>query len=925
MKQHRSIYTIVTLLGSSNAKVAKYSSSGISDDTKQDVTSPTNGQVNFLMASEELKQTLNNRNLQSAMEGTCESSSMSAGDLITATESILCYPMPSSGVSPIYKFGIDSSNTLSYYAYDTLIWQAVPNQQEESTACIVFGNCESPDMVFFRLQNSGSLAGYDADTIKIWDSHENVDGNGEYTAEGVFGADGSTDAAADKVSSSTLYLNDEGVFIESPGEEVTWRVLAPGWEEPTVSPVDAPTTSPVVETLEPTKNPTKRPTSSSPTTNPTSDSTVASAVNKNVGVSGMVFEDGVDSSSIVQNIVVDLYDCPDSGDPTWIVMTRTNGTGHYVLIDDNSSGSENDLSTLLVSLNITKFRAVFGGLPTGYAFSPAVSGSDVNSDGQTACWDLEVNGFGSVVWDAGVMSVDESTNAPVTQPTTAQPTTKTPSSRPTTSAPTNIPTSSIGLIGGYAFFDANNNGMRSTNTSLEPSMTNVDVELFSCGSTASNFQDDTKLAVDKTNAEGMYVFRNLTSGYYRVNVEAPDGYVVSSVWSGNRENGELTDPDAHNTVDPSTSSTNCFRVVRGNTDLSWSFGLTSDGSSSPIETPLAVPTPSPIESGEAASNATIVISGLVFYDKNENGYFEETEEAISNVDVALFDCNGVIVFVSSTDENGMYGFDNIDQGSYQVKFSPPSGYDFSNIWSGAMDEEGEPASPDANSDVDPETGLTPCETFSDPVYSLDAGMILSGDESIPTNKPTNDPKGDGTPCSGGKCSEDGMCRNVAGVCGSGLSFCNPQSVWTPDCADQKSTSPSLSPMTVTPTISGQPTSSPAPSHEPSVYTVSVCNKDGTYGMISLNSQGNGVKEQGVSFTYSLLNESGKTFEEAVSQFERELNMRLACIYFDDSCLDCGSRMIRGLSHSRKLVVEGSDVVGLSSEPADEVYLAEREC
>jgi hypothetical protein len=165
---------------------------------------------------------------------------MSAVDLINATESFLCYPMPSSGDSPIYKFGIDSSNTLSYYAYDTLIWQVIPNQQEESTACIVFGNCESPDMVFFRLQNSGSLAGYDADTIKVWDSHENVDGNGEYTAEGVFGANGPTDAVADKVSSSKLFMNDEGIFIESPEEEVTWRVLSPGWEAPTVSPTTSP-------------------------------------------------------------------------------------------------------------------------------------------------------------------------------------------------------------------------------------------------------------------------------------------------------------------------------------------------------------------------------------------------------------------------------------------------------------------------------------------------------------------------------------------------------------------------------------------------------------------------------------------------------------------------------------------------------------
>jgi hypothetical protein len=60
-------------------------------------------------------------------------------------------------------------------------------------------------------------------------------------------------------------------------------------------------------------------------------------------------------------------------------------------------------------------------------------------------------------------------------------------------------------------------------------MTNIDVQLFSCGSTAANFADDTKLAVDTTNAEGMFIFRNLTSGYYRIVADAPEGYAFSSV------------------------------------------------------------------------------------------------------------------------------------------------------------------------------------------------------------------------------------------------------------------------------------------------------------------------------------------------------------------------------------------------------------
>ena len=833
-----------------------------------------------------------NRNLQStSIQGECKSYFMSPGDLLKATESILCYPMPSSTSSPIFKFGIDSSNTLSYFIYDTVVWRAVPSSPTASTACIVFGNCDA-SMVFFRLQNGGSLVAYDADTTKIWDSHENIEGNGEYfeSGGGVFNGDGNTGYVSEKVSGSKLFLNEEGVFIESPEEEVTWRLLAPSWEAPSASPVEAPSKSPVVATTDPTGSPTTRiPVSASPTAMPTVQVEDNVATGNFLGISGRVFENDRDESDIVANLVVDLYECQGSSNPKWVIMTRTNETGHYVFKDDSTS---KDLSSLLADMNITKFRTMFGGLPTGYSFSPSVSGSDVNSDGQTSCWDLESNGKGSIVWDAGVIRVDSSTDIPISPPSTSMP----------TSAPsvlTKNPTQLNSLVGGYAFFDADNDGMRASNSSVEPTMTNIGVELFSCGSTATNMNDDIKLAADKTNAEGMYVFRNVASGYYRVIAEAPEGYAYSSIWSGNT--------NADSTVDPQTGSTPCFRVISGDTDLSWSFGLTYDDSSTSIAVSSApsvsveVPSSSPV-----VSNSTIVISGLVFYDENENGHFEDSdEETMSRVDVALFSCDGVIISVGSTDENGYFGFDNLKQASYQVMFSLPSGYQFNSMWSGEVVEEGR------YNDVDPRSGRSACKEYKVSDYSLDAGFILLSDADIPTAKPIANSKGDGTPCSGGKCLEEGMCRNVAGVCGSGLSFCNPQSVWTPECAEETNRKNPTS----SPTVSFRPSFSSAPSHLPSVNIESICNKNGSYGQTTVNNQGdeNGVKEQVVLFTYSLLNEGNLSFEDAAAQFEVELNSRLACVYFNDACLDCNTER---KTRSRKLAVDGSDVIGLSSTPLD---------
>ena len=96
---------------------------------------------------------------------------------------------------------------------------------------------------------------------------------------------------------------------------------------------------------------------------------------------------------------------------------------------------------------------------------------------------------------------------------------------------------------------------------------------------------------------------------------------------------------------------------------------------------------------------------------------------------------------------------------------------------------------------------------------------------------------------------------------------------------------------------------------------SICNKNGSYGQTTVNNQGdeNGIKEQVVLFTYSLLNEGNLSFEDAAAQFEVELNLRLACIYFDDACSECSTER---KTRSRQLAVDGSDVIGLSSTPLD---------
>ena len=303
----------------------------------------------------------------------------------------------------------------------------------------------------------------------------------------------------------------------------------------------------------------------------------------------------------------------------------------------------------------------------------------------------------------------------------------------------------------------------------------------------------------------------------------------------------------------------------------------------------------------------------------------------------LFDCNGTIQLLNETDTNGLYGFSDLEPGSYVVKFSSPTGYQMSNIWSGLKDDDGTLVAPDVDSDADPETASTACGAYEarEKIYVLDAGMFFPSNAE-PTPKPTRDPLGDGTPCSGAKCPDEKMCRNKAGICGSGLTFCTPESLWRPDCPTEEKV-PTLPPSTnvdeMPPGVPSSEPSSPLTSSSkpstmaPSVNNIpSVCNDDGSVGETSFISNGdNSESVYGVlvNYTIDLQSESGNVTKELVAQFEQELNRRMACLYFDDPCLNCESkngasaaRLRRRLPLVRKAVVDDSSVTGLSSEPDD---------
>ena len=289
------------------------------------------------------------------------------------------------------------------------------------------------------------MAAYNINRVKVWDSHEN-DGvyHYNYNEEGEEGSSSEGDVeegdesvvnkVGDKMNGSILELNESGVRIYyNDGDDedglTTWKIDSP-----------------------------------SSTQHPQQDDAQQQQQEEDVvlSVSGRVFwdtnsnnglfNDDEDSSSSTEeitfsNVVVDLYDCSTTPNE-WILVTRSNAVGEYEFTVPTSTSSNannedeeetNNLLEYLESRDISKIRAVFT-LPSSsdsdterYEFSPPSQNSDVDTNGMTSCWDLDVDGITSIVWNAGIIatSTTSESNAAEEEEAAVVTTTSIPSKSPT--------------------------------------------------------------------------------------------------------------------------------------------------------------------------------------------------------------------------------------------------------------------------------------------------------------------------------------------------------------------------------------------------------------------------------------------------------------------------------------------------------------
>jgi choice-of-anchor A domain-containing protein/uncharacterized repeat protein (TIGR01451 family) len=252
-------------------------------------------------------------------------------------------------------------------------------------------------------------------------------------------------------------------------------------------------------------------------------------------------------------------------------------------------------------------------------------------------------------------------------------------------------------IGNYVWNDVNQDGIQNSN---ESGLSNITIQLYTCNNVLT--------ATTTTDNFGAYYFENVTPGDYYVKFTLPNGYVFSPKNSGT--NSEI-DSDA----DINTGKTDCTTLEANETDLSWDAGM-------------YVPTPQIANIGD-----------FVWNDANKNGIQDNGELGIAGVTVKLYTCNDVLVATTTTDNLGLYLFENVPVGNYYVKFFTPQNFAFTTKDLGNNDQ--------TDSDADIFTGKTDCFTLiaGNNNLSIDAGMYevpqnLQADLSITKTVDNNSPK-----------------------------------------------------------------------------------------------------------------------------------------------------------------------------------------
>ena len=231
-------------------------------------------------------------------------------------------------------------------------------------------------------------------------------------------------------------------------------------------------------------------------------------------------------------------------------------------------------------------------------------------------------------------------------------------------------------IGDFTWIDTNRDGIQDKGESVLPGVT---VELIQGGKV---------IATTKTNADGRYLFDELPAGEYQVKFTlTEDQQKLYTFTTQNSGKDGAADSDA----DRKTGLTTKIVLGEANKNLTKSYEHGKVKATEGID-----PT---WDAGVVLKS--YAIGDYTWIDENNNGVQDEGEEILPGVTVELIK-DGKVIDSTVTDKNGLYRFDDLLAGEYQVKFTltkeQQKEFRFTEQTAGSDDA--------LDSNANPETGLT---------------------------------------------------------------------------------------------------------------------------------------------------------------------------------------------------------------------------
>jgi len=194
-----------------------------------------------------------------------------------------------------------------------------------------------------------------------------------------------------------------------------------------------------------------------------------------------------------------------------------------------------------------------------------------------------------------------------------------------------------GIIGGNAFYDANQNGINDDHLSSSSNTvpTNINIWLFTCNPNETSIN----MGHYKTNDSGVYTFNELDSGNYYIVVQKPEGYEFTSVWrdvnnqqpiqssssttlstlasalkqsiaqqfsSSSNNNTSITNNVEYSTINPEKGQTTCFTIKNNEVNMNIHFGLYRISNDDDISLPSLQPSSTNSGSGDMSGDMSNV-------------------------------------------------------------------------------------------------------------------------------------------------------------------------------------------------------------------------------------------------------------------------------------------------------------------------------